>query len=104
VSKRERDKGLRGELEVAHILAEHGLALRNLERSGDQLVYLPTQDAWLHVECKRQERLCIPEWNRQAASEAPEGTTPVVCYRRSREPWYVSLPLDQFLDLVDGRR
>jgi len=103
VSKRERDKGLRGELEVAHIFAQHGLQLRNLEGSGDQLVILPVS-GWLHVECKRQERLCIPDWNRQAAREAPDGTIPVVCYRRSREPWYASLPLDQFLNLVDGRQ
>jgi hypothetical protein len=102
VSKSQRDKGLRGELEVAHILAEHDLQLRNLEGHGDQLVLLPLH-GWLHIEVKRQERLCIPEWNRQAAREAPDGAIPVVCYRRSREPWYVSLPLDQFLDLVDGR-
>jgi len=105
VSKRERDKGLRGELEVAHIFAQHGLQLRNLEGSGDQLVILPGyMTRLLHVEVKRQERLCIPDWNRQAAREAPDGTTPVVCYRRSREPWYASLPLDQFLNLVDGRQ
>jgi hypothetical protein len=100
--KGRRQKGVRGEREVAGLFGERGLKLRNLERTGDHLVKLP-QGTWLHVEVKRQEALRMTLWNEQAAAEAPPGTVPLVVYRRSGELWHASIRFDHFLDLIHER-
>lgn len=94
-----RRKGVRGEREVAVHFEQAGLEIRNLEGSGDQLV-IGAQGFTFHVEAKRQERLALPMWTRQAEAEAPQGTVPVVAYRQSRQPWRVCLRLDDFVALI----
>jgi hypothetical protein len=105
MSKRERDKGLRGENEVRHIFVGHGWALRGLEGEGDHIALKaievpPPRSLSLHVECKRQERLALPMWLRQAAEEAPPGTRPVVVFRQNRGKWHAALSLEDLLALI----
>jgi len=110
MSKTERDKGLRGELEIKHVFAAHGWTMRGLEGQGDHIAlravvheqngYPVAKTLALHVECKRQERLALPAWLRQAEEEAPDATVPVVVFRQNREQWYVALSLADFLELV----
>lgn len=99
-----RAKGVTAEREVANVWKEHGLEVRGLEGTGDHLV-LPrvvagTPPVIIHSEVKRQERLKIPEWLRQAKEEAPAGTIPVVSFRQSRGEWYACLPLADLAELV----
>lgn len=95
----ERRKGLRGQQEVQRAIQDAGLTLRRVSHQGDALV--DTSDGHrLHIETKRQERIQLPLWLRQAADEAPRGAVPVVAFRQSREKWYVCLPLEALLDLV----
>ena len=101
--KGRRDKGVRGEHEVAEAFREGGFELRGLESSGDHLVVVTRDGLFrtlLHVESKRQEKIRILEWSRQAEAERPPATVAVVAYRPSREPWRVSLLLDEFVDLL----
>ena len=105
MSKRERDKGLLGEREIKHVFGSRGWTMRGLEGLGDHIatktrVWRHRRDLALHVECKRQERLALPAWLRQAEQEAPDGTVPVVCFRQNREQWYVALSLADLLELV----
>jgi len=106
MSKTQRDKGLRGELEVKHIFGSRGWTMRGLEGQGDHIALKELDLAGfrrslaLHVEAKRQERLALPAWLRQAEEEAPDGTMPVVVFRQNREQWYVALSLADFLELV----
>lgn len=93
-------KGLAAEREVADIWKAHGLEVRNLEYAGDHLVIAPLADAVIHSEVKRQERLKLPEWLRQAAAEAPAGTIPVVSFRQNRGEWYACLRLEDLAELV----
>lgn len=94
-----RAKGVRGEREVALAFERGGMTVRGLEGQGDHLVVLgPTLT--LHVESKRQERIEIDRWSHQAEAEAPQGTVPIVAYRRSREPWRVALLLDDLIALI----
>lgn len=103
MSKASRDKGLSGEREVRHEFEAAGFPVRGLEGLGDQLVVCPT-GVTLHVEVKRAETLKLPAWTRQAETEAPAGTVPMVIYRRNREPWRVSLRLADLIALLpDGR-
>lgn len=102
-------KGLAAEREVAEIWKAHGLEVRNLEYAGDHLVIVRyvnepgvsgAHRALLHSEVKRQERLKLPEWLRQAAEEAPAGTIPVVSFRQNRGEWYACLRLADLAELV----
>ena len=101
VTVSERRKGLRGQQEVQRILRDAGFVLRRVSHKGDALVDL-RNGRRLHIETKRQERLQLKEWLRQAADEAPRGATPVVCFRQSRGEWHACLPLADLLRLISG--
>ena len=94
-----RRKGLLGEREVARIWQAAGFDVRSLEASGDHLVIV-SNGVTLHSETKRAERLKLPEWLRQAADEAPQGTVPVVAFRQNRGEWYAALPLASLVELL----
>lgn len=99
-----RRKGVAGEREVAQVYERAGLTVRGLESAGDHLI-VTANGITVHSETKRQERLQLPIWLRQAAAEAPQGTVPVVAFRQSRGEWYACLPLADFavlLGTVDG--
>jgi len=109
-----RRKGIKGEAEVAAIWRRAGFEVRGLEGLGDHLVIVKpraiggTPDAphlvadgfTIHSEVKRQERLQLPAWLRQAASEAPSGAIPVVAFRQNRGEWYAALPLAALVELA----
>ncbi len=39
------------------------------------------------IEVKRQERLCLPAWWRQACRQAEGKGEPMLLWRQSRKPW-----------------
>jgi Holliday junction resolvase len=94
-----RRKGVKGEREVAQVWQAAGLEVRGLESGGDHVV-ISGNGVTLHSEVKRAERLKLPEWLRQAAAEAPQGTVPVVAFRQNRGEWYAALPLAALAELV----
>lgn len=94
-----RDKGLRGEWQVRTAFQDGGFPVRGLEGQGDHLIVCGA-DLVLHVEVKRAEALRMSEWSKQAEAEAPQGTVPLLAYRRNREPWRVSLLLDDLIALL----
>ncbi|HZQ03703.1 MAG TPA: hypothetical protein VFA88_06770 [Gaiellaceae bacterium] len=96
MARAEREKGKRGELEVAAILRAHGFAARRDGRLDADLVH--DLDGY-HFEVRRRERLDLPAWTRDAESAAA-GRVPVVAYRRSRERWYAVLPLADLAHLL----
>ena len=61
----ERRKGLRGQQEVQRAFAAAGIGFRRLAGQGDALVGKANAGK-LHLEVKRQERLQLPMWLRQA--------------------------------------
>lgn len=99
MSRMSRDKGLVGEREVKHAFAAGGFDARGTEGQGDHLIVCGS-GLVLHIEVKRAETLRLPDWTRQAEGEAPQGTVPVVCYRSNREPWRVSMKLDDLIALL----
>lgn len=98
MSKASRDKGARGERELARILTEAGFASTRNARNGlstDDIAHcLPDT----HVECKWSETLCIPAWWTQTMRDA-SGRVPVIAFRQSHQPWRVVTLLDHYLDL-----
>jgi hypothetical protein len=99
-----RSKGKRGELEVAHILKEHGYtdARRGQQYHGGgdspDVRGLPG----VHIEVKRVERLNLTEAYEQAFRDAADGEIPAVFHKRNREPWMVTVTLKDFLKLYGG--
>lgn len=100
-----REKGKRGEREVRDVFRAAGIT--DAVRAGHRQVQADdkTPDvvtvAGLHMEVKRQERLCIAEWVRQAEADAAlTGAVPAVAYRQNNQPWRVVVPLAYLAALV----
>lgn len=95
-----KQKGKRGELELAEALRTAGYA--NARRSAQycgntgEAPDITGVDG-LHIECKRREQIQDEVFIRQAEREAKKGEIPIVAYRRSREKWKVCIRLDLFL-------
>ena len=95
-----KQKGKRGELELAHELERFGYKTRRgqqysgLEGDAD-VVGIPG----LHIECKRVEKLNLEEALKQSERDARVGEVPVVMHRRNREGWKVTLSLREFMRL-----
>lgn len=107
MGKMSRDKGKRGEREIANILKEHGF--KNARRTSQYCG--TTGDAsdvigldGFHIEVKYVEKLNIDKALEQAIrdSEAkPEKKEiPVVMHRANRHPWKVTMRIEDFLAMV----
>ena len=100
-----REKGARGELELAEFLREHNVDARRGQQfhggpgSPDVVADLPG----FHLECKRVERGSLYDWMDQARRDCGDNI-PVVAHRRNRKEWVAILPLDKFLELVKNGR
>ena len=78
-------------------------------RRGQQHTGLEGQDVvtnleGIHIECKRVEKLNIDKAMDQAARDAasqPGDPVPVVCHRRNRKPWLITVELENLMALVD---
>lgn len=98
-----REKGKRGELEVVHLLKDHGWedARRTAQHCGNNpegtadVVGLPG----IHIEVKRVERLNIDDAMDQSRRDAVEtdNSTPVVFHRRTGKPWKVTMDAGDWL-------
>lgn len=99
MSKISRDKGKRGEREVASLLrsydydARRGVQYHGGEDSPD-VVGLPH----VHIEVKRTERLDLYGALSQSKGDAGEDK-PVVIHRRNNCEWVVIQPLSDWIEL-----
>lgn len=98
-----RQKGARGERELAKLLRERGYATRRGQQycgaNGDaDVVGLDG----VHIECKRVERLNIHQAMEQAESDAREKEKPAVFHRKDRTDWLVTMKLEDFMELYEA--
>lgn len=97
---KERTKGAVAEREVCYLLRtavgeQFDRNLVQTREGGGDIPFGP-----LLLEVKRQERLKMPEWQAQATESATNaGLLPAVVWRRSREDWWIAMPLLQYLAL-----
>lgn len=103
MSKMSRDKGQRGEREVAALMKTHGFeAERGQQRSGspdspDVKHNIPG----IYVEVKRCEALGLYPALEQASRDATGGSAaPVVFHRRSRKPYLIIMDANDFLKIM----
>lgn len=97
-----RDKGKRGELELAKKLKEYGYDCRRGQQycgsNGDaDVVGLPG----VHIEVKRVEQLNLYKAVSQAVGEAQDGEIPAVFHRKNNRDWLVTIPLDEWMKLYN---
>ena len=105
MGKSQREKGKRGERELAGQLREYGYDCRRGQqycgRSGAaDVVGLPG----IHIECKRVERLNLHDAMDQAMRDAnalpEEGRPfPAVFHRRDHEEWLVTMRMEEWIYL-----
>ena len=95
-----REKGARGERELARVLRQYGYNSRRGQQysgaNGDaDVVGLPG----IHIECKRVERLNIHDSMNQAKRDRRENEIPAVFHRKNNCEWLVTLTLDDFIKI-----
>ena len=98
-----RQKGARGERELAGVLREHGFECRRGQQycgaNGDaDVVGIPG----VHIECKRVESLNIHKAMEQAKSDARENELPAVFHRKNGKPWLVTMTLEDWMKIFKG--
>lgn len=99
MGKTSQRKGRDGERELRDRLKEYGYDVECGEPQSfgkvPDLVGLPG----IHIECKRVERLNVPEAMQQAVrdSERFQNGMPALFHRRNRQPWLVTMRLQDFM-------
>lgn len=98
--KASRDKGKRGERELAKKLREYGYDARRGQQfcgaNGDaDVVGLPG----IHIECKRVEKLNLYDAVAQSKADAKGGELPAVFHRRNDHEWLVTMTLDDYMQI-----
>lgn len=100
-----RDKGKRGEREVAALLRERGHdARRGVQYHGGPGSPDVTGLPGVHIEVKRTEQLRLYDALAQSMADAGDGEVPTVWHRRNGERWVVVMDAEDFLDMYERQR
>ena len=97
-----RQKGARGERELAEFLRDLGFEARRGQQfsgggdSPDVVHNIPG----IHIECKRVETGNLYKWLAQAKCDALADKIPVVFHRRNDSDWVVVLDAKDFLGIM----
>lgn len=98
-----KQKGKKGELEVANYLKSKGLTARRTQQyCGTEGTSDVVCDQWpsVHIEVKRNEQLNVEKALQQAINDSKStNKLPIVVHRKNREQWKVTLLLDDFIEI-----
>lgn len=107
MGKASRDKGKRGEREIAALFRAHGFNARRGRQyqggpdSPDVIHDIPG----LHVEVKFREQVSPYAALEQASRDTMDiSEAPVVFMRKLRKPWIIVMDADDFLSLMEQRQ
>lgn len=100
MGKMSRNKGKRGELELAHKLQDYGYNARRSQQyaginNDADVVGLPG----IHCEVKRVERLNLYDAMAQSKHDAKNDEKPVVFHRKNHCEWLVTMRFDDFIEM-----
>ena len=104
MGKSSQRKGRDGERELRDVLQDYGYQVE----CGDPVSFGSVPDLvglpGIHIECKRVEKLNVPEAMRQAIrdSERFRDGMPALFHRRNRQPWLVTMRLDDWMKVYKG--
>ena len=98
-----KQKGKKGELELVRKLKEYGYDCRRTNQycgntgQADDVIGLD----YIHIECKRVEKLNIDEAIEQAKRDSKEDKFPTVFHRKNRKDWLVTMKLYDWIKLYN---
>lgn len=99
MGKTSRDKGKRGEREVAGLLRSYGYdARRGVQYHGGEDSPDVVGLKGMHIEVKRTETLRLYDALSQSKADAGDDM-PIVIHRRNNSEWIVIQPLSDWIDL-----
>ena len=103
MGKAQRERGKRGERYVANRIRDRlGMqARRGVQYSGGPDSPDVVGLAGYHIEVKNVNRLDLHKAIAQSVNDASEDEVPIVVHHRDREPWYVTLGFEDFLDMYE---
>lgn len=104
MGKFSRDKGARGERELAAKLRELGIedAYRSRQYCGSASSADVLGIPGVHAEVKRCEKLSIYTAYEQATRDATgTGDTPIIYHRRNNKPWLVVMSIEDWAELYN---
>jgi Holliday junction resolvase len=100
-------KGKRGERELAKLFRDSGFesARRGQQFKGtpDSPDVLCEELKWLHIECKRTEKLSLYKAMSQAQEDVGDNQIPAVFHKRNGEEWLTVLRTKDFLSILKLR-
>lgn len=102
-----KNKGKKGEREVANLLKDYGFEAKRGVQFGKGMSDNPDVKHNIpntHIEVKRTESLSLYKAMEQAKEDAKEGQKPVVFHRRSRQEWLVVLRAEDYLKMEGGAK
>lgn len=93
-------KGKVGELELSRVLREHGYDTRRGQQycgadGSADVIGLP----YMHIECKRVEKLNLDAAIIQSIRDCRENEKPCVMHRKNHKPWAVTMLLEDWIEL-----
>ena len=101
MGKASRDKGKRGEREVAEFLCDHGIpARRGVQYAGGADSPDVIGLDGVHIEVKRTEALRLYPALEQAMAERRPGDIATVWHRPNGRPWAVIMLASEFIALM----
>lgn len=96
-----KKKGAKGERELANKLKEYGYNCRR----GQQYNGLEGEDVvgldYIHIECKRVERLDLYGAMYQAKKDTKGNKIPTVFHRKNHYNWLVTMELEDWIKLYN---
>jgi len=98
-----RQKGARGERELAKFLTAHGYPARRGQQfsgSPDSPDVVCKSLSKFQIECKLVEALNIHKVIAQARGDSLLHQIPVVMHKKNRTEWLVTMPLEDLLDIL----
>lgn len=98
--KNSRNKGARGELELANLLTKLGYeSRRGQQYSGLEGQDVVSYDFPFHIECKRVQALNVSKAMAQSAEDAKE-KPPCVIHRKNGEQWHFTCKLTDLVKVL----
>lgn len=98
MSVNSRSKGKRGELECARLFREYGYSARRGQQfsgaNGDPDV---AGVDYIHIECKRREKLNVYDAMAQSKRDSREGEIPTVIWRKNDASWLVTMEFEDWI-------
>jgi len=111
MSSKSRDKGKRGELELAHLFtgegypAKRGGFMQARHGAGEGADCIVPSLPWLHIECKRYKTFLGSKLRaalEQSERDRKPNTIASVFHREDESKWYVTMEAVEFLRIVRG--